>query len=60
MSDWGASLSDKGKILNTVAGVRGFLLISKIMNLLSVSVFPKQIVDGVIVILAVLTQKLPN
>jgi ribose transport system permease protein len=53
----GASLAGgKGKIINTVAGVLVLGLISNIMNLVSVPVYPQQIVKGVIIIIAVLSR----
>jgi ribose transport system permease protein len=57
----GASLSGgKGKIVNTVAGVLVLGLIGNIMNLVSVPVYPQQIVKGVIIIIAVLSRGARN
>jgi ribose transport system permease protein len=53
----GASLNGgKGKIINTAMGVLVLGLVSNIMNLVSVPVYPQQIIKGVIIIIAVLTQ----
>lgn len=53
----GASLSGgKGKVINTVFGVLVFGLISNIMNLMSMPVYPQKIVKGIIIIAAVLSQ----
>lgn len=52
----GASLmGGRGKIMNTVVGVLVLGLISNIMNLLSVPIYPQQIIKGVIIVVAVLT-----
>ncbi|MEA5076992.1 MAG: ABC transporter permease [Anaerolineaceae bacterium] len=52
----GVSLSGgKGKVINAVVGVLVLGLISNIMNLISVPVYPQQIIKGVIIIIAVLT-----
>lgn len=52
----GVSLSGgKGKVINAVVGVLVFGLISNIMNLMSVPVYPQQIIKGLIIIVAVLT-----
>ncbi|MDR1028652.1 MAG: ABC transporter permease, partial [Clostridiales Family XIII bacterium] len=51
----GASLSGgKGKVANTVVGVFIIALIGNIMNLLSVPPYPQQIIQGAIIIIAVL------
>jgi ribose transport system permease protein len=53
----GASLAGgKGSTVNTVMGVLVFGLISNIMNLMSMPVYPQQIVKGLIIIAAVLVQ----
>jgi ribose transport system permease protein len=53
----GASLNGgKGKIINTVVGVLVLGLISNIMNLISVPVYPQQIIKGIIIIIAVLSR----
>jgi len=52
----GVSLSGgRGKVVNAVAGVLVLGLISNIMNLLSVPIYPQQIIKGLIIIIAVLT-----
>ena len=52
----GVSLSGgRGKIVNAVVGVLVLGLISNIMNLMSVPVYPQQIIKGFIIIVAVLT-----
>ena len=52
----GVSLSGgKGKVINAVVGVLVLGLISNIMNLISVPVYPQQIIKGLIIIVAVLT-----
>lgn len=52
----GVSLSGgKGKVINAVVGVLVLGLISNIMNLISVPVYPQQIVKGIIIIVAVLS-----
>lgn len=52
----GVSLSGgRGKVINVVAGVLVLGLISNIMNLLSVPIYPQQIIKGLIIIVAVLT-----
>ena len=52
----GVSLAGgRGKVVNVVAGVLVLGLIGNIMNLLSVPVYPQQIIKGVIIIAAVLT-----
>ncbi len=52
----GVSLSGgRGKVINVVAGVLVLGLISNIMNLLSVPIYPQQIIKGIIIIIAVLT-----
>jgi ribose transport system permease protein len=52
----GVSLSGgKGKVINAVAGVLVLGLISNIMNLMSVPIYPQQIIKGLIIIVAVLT-----
>lgn len=52
----GVSLSGgKGKVINAVVGVLVLGLISNIMNLMSVPVYPQQIIKGLIIIVAVLT-----
>lgn len=52
----GVSLNGgRGKVINVVAGVLVLGLISNIMNLLSVPVYPQQIIKGIIIIIAVLT-----
>lgn len=51
----GVSLSGgKGKVVNVVAGVLVLGLISNVMNLLSVPIYPQQIIKGLIIIVAVL------
>jgi ribose transport system permease protein len=51
----GASLSGgKGKVANTIIGVFILALIGNIMNLLSIPVYPQQIIQGAIIIIAVL------
>lgn len=53
----GASLSGgKGNAVNTCFGVLVFGLISNIMDLLSFPAYPQQVVKGIIIIAAVLTQ----
>ena len=53
----GASLNGgKGSIINTVVGVLVLGLISNIMNLISVPVYPQQIIKGIIIIIAVLSR----
>ena len=53
----GALLSGgKGTVLNTLIGVLVLGLIGNVMNLLSVPVYPQQIIKGVIIIFAVLLQ----
>jgi ribose transport system permease protein len=55
----GASLSGgKGKITNTVVGVLIMALIGNIMNLLSIAAYPQQVIQGVIIILAVVLNSL--
>lgn len=52
----GVSLSGgRGKVVNVVAGVLVLGLIGNIMNLLSVPVYPQQIIKGLIIVVAVLT-----
>lgn len=52
----GVSLSGgRGKIVNAVVGVLVLGLIGNIMNLMSVPVYPQQIIKGLIIIVAVLT-----
>jgi ribose transport system permease protein len=52
----GVSLSGgKGKVINAVVGVLVLGLISNIMNLMSVPIYPQQIIKGLIIIVAVLT-----
>jgi ribose transport system permease protein len=52
----GVSLAGgRGKVINVVAGVLVLGLISNIMNLMSVPIYPQQIIKGVIIIIAVLT-----
>jgi ribose transport system permease protein len=54
----GALLSGgKGSVSNTVIGVLVLGLIGNVMNLLSVPVYPQQIIKGVIIVLAVLVQR---
>ncbi|CAG9243429.1 ribose ABC transporter membrane subunit [Paraburkholderia unamae] len=54
----GALLSGgKGSVANTVIGVLVLGLIGNVMNLLSVPVYPQQIIKGVIIVLAVLVQR---
>ncbi|MDR0878325.1 MAG: ABC transporter permease [Treponema sp.] len=51
----GASLSGgKGRVGNTIVGVFILALIGNIMNLLSIPVYPQQIMQGAIIIIAVL------
>jgi ribose transport system permease protein len=51
----GASLTGgKGKVANTVVGVFIIALIGNIMNLLSIPPYPQQIIQGAIIIVAVL------
>lgn len=51
----GASLSGgRGKVINSIIGVFILALIGNIMNLLSVPAYPQQVIQGGIVILAVL------
>lgn len=55
----GALLSGgKGTVINTVIGVLVLGLIGNVMNLLSVPVYPQQIIKGSIIIFAVLMQRL--
>ncbi|MEN8518026.1 ABC transporter permease [Burkholderia sp. RS02] len=55
----GALLSGgKGSVLNTVIGVLVLGLIGNVMNLLSVPVYPQQIIKGAIIVLAVLVQRI--
>jgi ribose transport system permease protein len=57
----GALLSGgKGTIVNTVIGVLVLGLIGNVMNLLSVPVYPQQIIKGSIIIFAVLLQRVGN
>jgi ribose transport system permease protein len=57
----GALLSGgKGTIVNTVIGVLVLGLIGNVMNLLSVPVYPQQIIKGLIIIFAVLLQRFSN
>lgn len=50
----GASLSGgKGGVINTIVGVMIIALIGNIMNLLSVPAYPQQMIQGVIIIAAV-------
>jgi ribose transport system permease protein len=52
----GVSLAGgRGKVVNVVAGVLVLGLIGNIMNLLSVPIYPQQIIKGLIIIVAVLT-----
>lgn len=52
----GVSLSGgRGKVVNAIAGVLVLGLIGNIMNLLSVPIYPQQIIKGLIIIVAVLT-----
>lgn len=54
----GASLSGGvGKVINTIIGVLVIALIGNIMNLLSVAAYPQQVIQGAIIILAVLMNK---
>ncbi len=54
----GASLSGgKGKVVNTLIGVMILALITNIMNLMSVPAYPQQIVKGLVIIGAVVLQK---
>jgi ribose transport system permease protein len=54
----GASLSGGvGKVVNTIIGVLVIALIGNIMNLLSVAAYPQQVIQGAIIILAVLMNK---
>jgi ribose transport system permease protein len=51
----GVSLSGgRGKVINVVAGVLVLALITNIMNLLSVPVYPQAIIKGLIIIIAVM------
>jgi ribose transport system permease protein len=55
----GALLSGgRGTVVNTVIGVLVLGLIGNVMNLLSVPVYPQQIIKGSIIIFAVLLQRL--
>jgi ribose transport system permease protein len=55
----GASLSGgKGKITNTIVGVLIMALIGNIMNLLSIAAYPQQVIQGAIIILAVVLNSL--
>ncbi len=55
----GALLSGgKGTVINTVIGVLVLGLIGNVMNLLSVPVYPQQIIKGAIIIFAVLLQRI--
>ncbi len=57
----GASLSGgKGKVVNTVFGVLIIALIGNIMNLLSIPAYPQQIIQGIIIILAVVMNSAEN
>jgi len=54
----GASLSGGvGKVVNTIIGVLVIALIGNIMNLLSVAAYPQQVIQGAIIVLAVLMNK---
>ena len=54
----GASLSGGvGKVTNTIIGVLVIALIGNIMNLLSVAAYPQQVIQGAIIIVAVLMNK---
>lgn len=55
----GALLSGgRGTVINTVIGVLVLGLIGNVMNLLSVPVYPQQIIKGAIIIFAVLLQRI--
>lgn len=57
----GALLSGgKGTVVNTVIGVLVLGLIGNVMNLMSVPVYPQQIIKGAIIVLAVLLQRIGN
>jgi ribose transport system permease protein len=57
----GALLSGgKGTVVNTVIGVLVLGLIGNVMNLMSVPVYPQQIIKGSIIVLAVLLQRVGN
>jgi ribose transport system permease protein len=54
----GALLSGgKGTVINTIIGVLVLGLIGNVMNLLSVPLYPQQIIKGVIIVFAVLLQR---
>jgi len=51
----GASLSGgKGTVLNTVIGVMIIALIGNIMNLMSIAIYPQQVIKGLIIVVSVL------
>ena len=53
----GASLSGgQGTVLHTIVGVYVLMLITNILNLLSVPSYPQQIIKGIVIIVAVLLQ----
>lgn len=55
----GASLNGgKGSIIMTVIGVLTLGLIGNIMNLLSIAAYPQQVIKGVIIVIAVIMQKI--
>lgn len=55
----GANLNGgKGKVVNTIIGVLVLGLISNIMILMSVPVYPQQVIKGVIIVIAVLLQNI--
>lgn len=57
----GALLSGgKGTVFNTVIGVLVLGLITNVMDLLSVPIYPQQIIKGLIIILAVLMQRISS
>ena len=57
----GASLAGgKGSVLRTVVGALILALIGNIMNLLSIPTYPQKIVMGLIIIIAVMMQVLPE
>jgi ribose transport system permease protein len=53
----GASLAGgNGKVINTLMGVWVLGMIGNIMNLLNVPSYPQQVLQGIIIILAILIQ----
>ena len=55
----GASLAGgNGRVLNTLMGVWALGMIGNIMNLMNVPSYPQQVIQGLIIILAILLQKM--